>query len=43
MCKKSKAKYEKERPQEEIKVEQFFFSTCCKIQTYRLLFGIIFT
>lgn len=25
MCKKSKAKYEKERPQEEIKVEQFFF------------------
>lgn len=42
MCKKSKAKYEKERPQEEIKVEQFFF-TCCKIQTYRLLFGIIFT
>lgn len=34
MCKKSKAKYEKERPQEEIKVEQFFFSLVAK---YRLI------
>lgn len=33
MCKK-KAKHEKERPQEEIKVEQFFFSLVAK---YRLI------